>query len=408
MKGFAKLCLAAALLFATAPSFAQKNIPLVYDQEFTGKNFPAPEFPTVETAKEVKTLPDPFEFSNGKKRVKSFKDWERRRSEIVRELYHYEVGEKPMTPKDNISARLDGNNLVVTISRNGESLEIKATITYPDGDGPFPLMIGCSGVGLLPGSYFKDNGIATLSYNFGQVMAHQQKRGSEPVNKIYPELVENGAYSMWPWGVSRIIDGLEILGAKARIDMKHIGITGCSFAGKMALWSGAFDERIALVIAQEPGGGGADAWRVSETLGHVETLGNTDHHWFMEKMWDFQGEKTALLPYDHHELAALVCPRALLILGNTDFEWLAEEANYAAAVAAREVWKKFGIEDRMGYSIQGGHGHCALPRSQYPEVQAFIEKFLLGNNDANTIIMHVDEKLADKDVQKWIAPWAGK
>jgi hypothetical protein len=197
----------------------------------------------------------------------------------------------------------------------------------------------------------------------GQVMAHQQKRGSEPINKIYPELVENGAYAMWPWGVSRIIDGLEIVGAASKIDMKHIGVTGCSYAGKMALWSGAFDERIALTIAQEPGGGGAAAWRVSETLGHVETLGNTDPHWFKESMWDWKDANVSKLPYDHHELCALVCPRALLVLGNTDYEWLADEAGYVSCVAAREVWKKFGIEDRMGFSVQGKHGHCQLPKS---------------------------------------------
>jgi hypothetical protein len=94
-----------------------------------------------------------------------------------------------------------------------------------------------------------------------------------------------------------------------------------------------------------------------------------------------------------------------LVLGNTDYEWLADEAGYVSCVAAREVWKKFGIEDRMGFSVQGKHGHCQLPKSQYPEVEAFIDKFLLGKEDANTIIQFVDETLADKEVQKWI-PWA--
>jgi hypothetical protein len=32
----------------------------------------------------------------------------------------------------------------------------------------------------------------------------------------------------------------------------------------------------------------------------------------------------------------------------------------------------------MGYSILGGHPHCMLPESQYPEVEAFLDKFLLG------------------------------
>ena len=33
------------------------------------------------------------------------------------------------------------------------------------------------------------------------------------------------------------------------------------------------------------------------------------------------------------------------------------------------------------------------------------DKFLLGKEDANTIIQFVDETLVDKEVQKWI-PWA--
>jgi hypothetical protein len=51
-----------------------------------------------------------------------------------------------------------------------------------------------------------------------------------------------------------------------------------------------------------------------------------------------------------------------------------------SARAAKEVWKAFGIGDRMGWSIVAGHGHCQLPESQYPEVEAFIDKFLLGKS----------------------------
>jgi Dipeptidyl aminopeptidases/acylaminoacyl-peptidases len=405
----------AALVLAVVPAMAQKSIPLVYDQEFTGAKYAAPAFPTVSDAKALETLPNPFEFSNSKKQVKKFKDWEKRRAEIVRELQHYEIGEKPMVDKKDIEASLEGNTLTVKVTRNGETLTISAQITYPEGDGPFPLMIGASN-NSLPRQFFTSRNIATMNFRESQVNSYSQMggfggggqkkdRGDYEFDRLYPELVDNGAYSMWTWGVSRLIDGLEIVGAASKIDMKHIGITGCSYAGKMALWSGAMDERIALTIAQEPGGGGAAAWRVSQTLGKVENLGATDEHWFMKSMWDWKEENVSKLPYDHHELCALVCPRALLVLGNTDYEWLADEAGYVSCVAAREVWKKFGIEDRMGFSIQGKHGHCQLPQSQYPEVEAFIDKFLLGKEDANTIIMHVDETLKDKEVQKWI-PWA--
>jgi hypothetical protein len=48
--------------------------------------------------------------------------------------------------------------------------------------------------------------------------------------------------------------------------------------------------------------------------------------------------------------------------------------------------------------------HCALPQSQYPEVEAFVDKFLLGK-EANTIVTYVDETLKDVDYKKWM-PWA--
>lgn len=422
MKKLVRIGLAAAIAFAATPAFAQKSIPLVYDKEFVGIDYPAPAFQTVQEAEDCAALPNPFEFSKvaGKKskknaQVKDFKDWEKRRSEIIRELYHYEVGEKPAVARENITATLENNTLTVNVTINGETLTLTSKINYPEGDGPFPLMIGASGIS-LPRDIMNSRPIATMNFNMNQVMAHQQKRGKEPINKLYPELVENGAYAMWPWGISRLIDGLEIIGEASRIDMKHIGVTGCSYAGKMALWSGAFDERIALTIAQEPGGGGAAAWRVSELVDPfrgtqgVEKLGRTDNHWFKESMWDWKNENVTKLPYDHHELCALVCPRALLVLGNTDFEWLVDEAGYVSSVAARKVWEKFGIEDRMGYSIQGGHGHCQLPKSQYPEVEAFIDKFLLGK-EADTDVRHIDQKIKDNmanfglTVEQFI-PWA--
>ena len=416
MKRIKSFLIAAAVLTAVSVS-AQKSIPLVYDQEFAGAKYPAPAFPTVDEAKALETLPNPFEFSNSTKQVKKFKDWEKRRAEIVRELQHYEIGEKPLVDKKDIEATIDNGNLVVKVTRNGEVLELSAKITYPEGDGPFPLMIGASN-NALPRQFFSERKIAQMNFSERQVNSYSQMggmmggggqkkdRGDYEFDRLYPELVDNGAYSEWAWGVSRLIDGLEIVGEEAsKIDMKHIGITGCSYAGKMALWSGAMDERIALTIAQEPGGGGAAAWRVSQTLGKVENLGATDEHWFMKSMWDWKEENVSKLPYDHHELCALVCPRALLVLGNTDFEWLADEAGYVSCVAAREVWKKFGIEDRMGFSIEGKHGHCQLPQSQYPEVEAIIDRFLLGKDVDTNNVLHVNDVLQDKEVQKWI-PWA--
>ena len=401
-----KQCLAVAfgamLLLATS---CKQEIPLVYDVENTGADFELPVLPSFDELPVVEPLTDPLLWSDGSGRVKKFSDWKRRRAEIIREIEHYEVGQKPTVPRECIDAIMDGDTLKVKVSVNGEVLTIKAPINYPEGEGPFPAIIGIGwGAGSLPLSIFKERNIATIGFNFTQVMSHTQKRGQEPINKLYPDQLEMGSYTAWPWGVSRLIDGLEIVGEKSKIDTKHLAISGCSFAGKMALFAGAFDERIALTIAQEPGGGGAAAWRVSETLGNVETLGRTNYSWFKESMIQFKEENVARLPHDHHELCALVAPRALLVLGNPDYEWLADESGYVSCQAARKVWEAFGIEDRMGFSFIDKHGHCQLPESQYPEVEAFVDKFLLDKKEVNTNVT-IAPMFEDVNYERWMKWW---
>lgn len=378
---------------------------MVYDRECMGGNYPVPEMPPIDKLPEITALPDPFAWADGSGRSTAFEDWERRRFEIARQLQHYELGMNPIVSKDSIEAVLHNDTLRVTVHENGETLLLTAPVKYPGGNGPFPAIIGIGRpTGSLPPQLFDKRGIAQITFDFTQVMSHTQKRGAEPINRLYPGQTEMGAYCAWSWGVSRLIDGLEKVGKKSHIDLSRLAISGCSFAGKMALFAGAFDERIALTIAQEPGGGGVDAWRVSETLGNVETLGRTNYAWFLESMRQFAGKNVSRLPVDHHELAALIAPRALLVLGNTDYEWLAEESDYVSCQAARTVWKAFSIEDRMGFSFQGGHMHCMLPESQYPEVEAFIDKFLLGKADVNTAVTKA-EMFADVDYLKWM-PWA--
>ena len=406
-----RIFLAAAAL---AVCSCTTTIPLSYTCENSGEGLGSPTLLPLEELPVSRALPDPLEWSDGSGRVKNFSQWERRRNEIFAELQYYEVGVKPQTPKDCVSAEIrrwqdpevqpepmlmpDGrpwpnpyaafkpDTINVTVSVGGESLTMHCPVIYPEGEGPFPAIIGVGqGAGSLPPHIFAERGIAMIGFPFWDVMEHTQVRGNQPINRLYPEYEEFGAYAAWPWGVSRVIDGLEVLGAESRIDLGHLAVSGCSFAGKMALWSGAFDERIALTIAQEPGGGGAAAWRVSETLGNVETLGRTNYAWFKESMRQFEGENVARLPFDHHELCAMVCPRALLVFGNPDYEWLADEAGYVSCAAARKVWETFGIGDRMGYSFKDKHMHCSLPEEQWPELEAFVDRFLLGKEVATDV-----------------------
>lgn len=387
------------------------DIPYVYEQENTGSFYPEPNYPNRSELPFIEPLTDPFLYSDGSGRATEFQDWARRRSEIANEIQHYEIGQKPAIDPSAVSAKMEGNKLSVTVTVNGKTLNLSATINYPSGEGPFPLMIGTSGIS-LPTAVFDGGAIATMTYNESQLNGYSQfsDNGSREFERLYPELANNGAYSEWAWGLSRLLDGLQLLGPEVtRIDMKHIGVTGCSYAGKMALFCGAFDERIALTIAQEPGGGGAASWRASHWLPtNVEKIDNTDYNWFMSSLRNnFGSNNVSNLPYDHHELCAMICPRALLIVGNPSMEWLADPSGYISSNAARKVWEQFGIEDRMGYTFVGHGDHCVLPQSQYPEVRAFINRFLLGKEEVNTNdILIAPANFKDAyDYTPWISWW---
>lgn len=410
-----------AALLTSAYTQAQQ-LPLVYETENTGIKA-NPVLPTFAEGNRVDPLPDPLIWSDGSGRITDFKDWSLRRGEIAKEIQYYEIGTKPVVDPSAVKARMDGDTLKVIVTIGDQSLSLSALISYPStGEAPYPLMIGTSGIA-LPKSIFEQRPIATMIYREAQVNNYSQfgarfgkkpaGRGNYDFDRLYPDLKDNGAYSEWAWGLSRLIDGLQQLGPEVtKIDTKHIGVTGCSYAGKMALFCGAFDERVALTIAQEPGGGGAAAWRYSRYLNiqpgaePVENLDKTDYNWFKESMREnYGGDSVSYLPHDHHELAAMVCPRALLMLGNPDFVWLADPSAYVSMNGAIKVWEQFGIEDRVGYSIVANHGHCQLPEVQFPEVEAYIDRFLLGKDNQNTKVRIAPESYKDIDLDWWIGWW---
>ncbi|MEN3324406.1 T9SS type A sorting domain-containing protein [Mariniflexile soesokkakense] len=398
----------------------QTKIPLVYSVENRGSDCPAPILPTLEELPVIVPLTDPFMRSDNLSRSTDYSDWSCRRNEIKAEIENYEIGPKPNRP-DTINAvfapEANGGVLTVNVLHNGRTLTLTSRITIPQGEGPFPAVIGMSlaggGTGSIPSDIFTSRNIATVEFLHNQVTTYSAglpaPKPTDPYYLLYPENIDAGQYSAWSWGVSRLIDGLEIAIQQAinplPIDLSHMAVTGCSYAGKMSLFAGAMDERIALTIAQESGGGGAPAWRFSQTEpdGTVEKIDNTDYSWFSESMRQFSGDSVYKLPHDHHELMAMVAPRALLVTGNTDFTWLSNRSCYVSAKATKEVYNTFGIGDRMGYYIDGGHGHCAVPESQRPAIEAFVDKFLLGDTSVNTDIgVH---PYPDLDAESWYDWW---
>lgn len=413
MKTFNLLTIVCGLASIGGTSTAQQ-LPLVYNAENTGADLKKIEYVAPEKLTSCKMLPDPFAWSDGSGRSTNFADWERRRNEIKSEIEFYEIGVKPDKPED-VTASLNDSILTVVVKHNGETLTLTSRLRIPKtGEGPFPVSIGMgrfSGTGSLSPELFK--GCIQVPFDHDQVIrsSHQAVRDdSAKYYKLYPDARANGNYSAWAWGVSRIIDGLEIVASQLNADLKHIAVTGCSYAGKMAMYSSALDERIALAIVQESGGGGINSWRVSDdftarTDTNVERICNTNYTWFMPALKDnFEG-KADLLPFDHHEILAMCAPRAVLVLGNANYEWLCDHSGYVSCRGAEVVYNAFGISDRFGFVFDGGHFHCQASELQINAVKAFIAKFMFDDNTANTTIREITPTLQNVDYNKWIEAW---
>ena len=393
-----------ALLFSKS---VLADVPLVYSEENTGTSCKAPPLPNPQQCPNVPKLPDPFEWSDGSGKVKNMSDWECRRNEIKAEIENYELGKKPPPPQ-SVKATYSGGTLTVVVNDKGGSLTLTSKLNVPSGSGPFPIIIGMnSGTGSLGGNLFQ--GFIQVPFMHDQTAKYAmsgQKDTNAPFYKLYPDLRQAGDYIAWSWGVSRLIDGLDQVKEQINADMAHIGVTGCSYAGKMAMFAGAFDERIALTMAQESGGGGINSWRVSDTIGNVEKIDNTNYSWFMQSLkTNFGNNRAGRLPYDHHEAIAMVAPRAFFAFGNPDYEWLGDKSGYTSAMAALEVWKAMGVEDRFGFNFSGGHTHCQAHQTQNSDVQKFIDKFLRGKSDVNT--SNVLNSSVKNDVDSWISAWKG-
>jgi len=335
-------------------------------------------------------LPNPFLFNDGT-RVRTKDDFTCRQKQMAALIQGYEAGTLPPRPQivePSFTRNGSTATLNVTTGFEHNTISFAQTITFPEGTAPergWPLLIVYSGLSIpVP------DGIATLVFN-NDAIAEQNDQSSRGVGLFFDLFGSNATASSmtaWVWAVSRIIDSLEMT-PKAGINLEKIGVTGCSRDGKGALMAGAFEPRIALTIPQESGSGGDTCWRLSkfeQDSGDVVQQATeivVENVWFSVNFDNYVND-ISVLPYDHHSLAALVAPRALLSFENTDVEWLSPLSAFGCMTAAHTVFEALGIPDNHGFVQAGNHSHCDFPESQNADLFAFFDKFLLDEKNATT------------------------
>jgi len=356
-------------------------------------------------------LPDPFTMWDGTQ-VKTMEQWRCRRRELLVEAEKRMLGEKAPPPAKiggTVSGSISETEYTVKVDNPKGSISFGGNIHLPKtGSAPYPaiIVINIKGFGthsLVP-EVLESEGVAWMEF-FDPYGMSSEASGDYSTGKYFtanPDYKgKTGALVAWGWGVSRIIDMLEL--HPEVIDPTKIGVHGCSRFGKAAFVIGAFDQRIALGLPLESGTGGPPPLRALSSLGG-QTLAscNGESSWFGPTSKSY----SANMPVDMSDVVALYAPRGLLMMDNAHIGNLSYKTNYLGCAAGREVFKAMGREDALWYLGNSGNGtHCAT-RTEYGDAErAMIRKFLKGDNSATTGGLDKHANHGTINVDSWTGTW---
>jgi pimeloyl-ACP methyl ester carboxylesterase len=173
----------------------------------------------------------------------------------------------------------------------------------------------------------------------------------ESYGESYSEAVANlelrhpGCTGLGKW-VSDAHEVINYLDNRPDVDSTRIAVIGHSLGGKMALYAAAFDERIGVAIASEPG------------IGFNQS--NYDDYWYF-------GKQILKAPpgTNQHELLALIAPRPFLLIGGDQFDG---KNSWRYIDAARQVYALYGADQRIGY-LNHHQGHSPTPDAAWRAIE---------------------------------------
>ncbi len=372
---------------------------------------PPQELPAFEQLQSQTALPDPLLTMDGSPVIKP-EQWRTRRLEIQRMFEYYVYGKAPGKPANLTFTieRIDANYL------NGKAVKKEVTLRFgPEGSPPINLLLVIPKKRQKPAPVFLtlnflgnhtvisdpaipihelwvndqwypesfvnnqateasrgirasrfeiektiDRGYAIATFYNGDIDPDTDDftDGIGPfyysASQMRPGPHEWGTIAAWGWGLSR---GVDYLLEDKDIDGRKIAVVGHSRNGKAALLAGALDERIALVISNQSGCGGASLSRHKHGES-VKQINDVFPHWFCDEFKKFN-EKEQYLPVDQHMLIAMVAPRPVLICSATDDQWADPEGEFLALKAASPV-----------YELLTGKG---VPSAKMPEINRLTE-----------------------------------
>ena len=334
---------------------------------------PRPNINYDETKVPTYTVPDVLSDGNGGK-ITTIEGWRKRRAELLDLFRHEEYGYSPAVPQDMWfetvkcdKAALDGDATLklvdIHLGRKPNAPIIHLQLFVPNKrTAPAPaFLLMCNRAKtnidvtravkseFWPVEEMIAKGYAIASFHYEDVALDRKDSFDEGV---YPYFLGDGtrkptdwgALSAWAWASSRCMDYFE---TDSDIDAKHCVITGHSRGGKTALWCGAQDERWAMTISSCSGCSGAALARrcYGESL---EVIQNAFPYWFCENYFKYANHENEL-PFDQHQLIALIAPRAVYVHSADEDLWADPKGEWTSLHLAEPVWKLYG---RKGLPMQ--------------------------------------------------------
>lgn len=308
-------------------------------------------------------LPDPFVFENGK-RVETPDDWRERRKEIYKNAVELQYG---VMPPENQLLEVESLYLApktkifrITAGAKEHPVSFRMKLLLPenadnppvivDGDGCFNYSMDKQWLGAA-----LNNGIAWALFDRTE-LAHDVQNEGRCKGQLF-EAYENldcGAIAAWAWGYLRVTDALVKLGLT---DNDCIVFSGHSRGGKTCALAGALDERAAIVNPNSTCAGSMSCYRSHMTAKYeggneilrseeLKDLWQNYPFWMGKNLGDYR-ENVDSLPFDCHELKALIAPRTLLLTEAAGDVWSNPVGCWQTTLAAKEVYSFLGKEDEI-------------------------------------------------------------